>query len=125
MIDDDAALARSIELVLADHHHVEVHTSARRALARLEAGVRYDAIVCDVMMPEMTGIDFYAEVSRLLPELASQIIFMTGGAFTVRAREFLDRIENPQLDKPFDSARLLSLIARQVARRPSAQSGVV
>ena len=52
----------------------------------------------------------------LAPELADQIIFLTGGAFTVRAREFLDRVPNACLDKPFDSASLRSLVSSRVAR---------
>ena len=68
------------------------------------------------MMPEMSGIDFHAELERLAPELADQIIFLTGGAFTVRAREFLDRVPNACLDKPFDSASLRSLVSSRVAR---------
>jgi two-component system, cell cycle sensor histidine kinase and response regulator CckA len=116
VIDDDPAMGSAIELLLTDDHEVEVCTSARRALARLEDGASYHAIVCDVMMPEMSGMDFHAELARGRPELAAQIIFLTGGAFTLGAREFLDRIANPRLDKPFDSQSLRSLVNRQVAR---------
>ena len=116
VIDDDRAMANAIGLVLADDHEVEVCTSARRALASVSAGTRFDAIVCDVMMPEMSGIDFHSELASQQPELAAQIIFLTGGAFTLCAREFLDRISNPRLDKPFDSERLRGLVNRQVAR---------
>ncbi len=41
---------------------------------------------------------------------------MTGGAFTVSARDFLDRVPNPRLEKPFDSAALRALVNRQVSR---------
>jgi CheY-like chemotaxis protein/two-component sensor histidine kinase len=116
VIDDDPAMGSAIELVLADEHEVEVYTSARRALARLHSGAGYDAIVCDVMMPEMSGADFHSELERTQPELAMQIIFLTGGAFTLRAREFLNRIPNPRLDKPFDSQSLRSLVGLSVAR---------
>jgi hypothetical protein len=64
----------------------------------------------------MSGIDFHFELSSKEPELASQIIFLTGGAVTLGAREFLDRITNPKLDKPFDAERLRGLVNRQVAR---------
>jgi PAS domain S-box-containing protein len=116
VIDDDRAMANAIGLVLADDHDVEVCTSARHALASMHEGRQFDAIVCDVMMPEMSGIDFHSELSNQRPELASEIIFLTGGAFTLCAREFLDRISNPRLDKPFDSERLRGLVNRQVAR---------
>jgi PAS domain S-box-containing protein len=116
VIDDDLAMAKVVGLELSEDHEVEVLTSARKAMKRLLEGERYDAIVCDLMMPEMCGIDFHAELARLLPERAAEVIFMTGGAFTVRAREFLDRVPNPRLEKPFDSASLRAVVARQVSR---------
>jgi two-component system cell cycle sensor histidine kinase/response regulator CckA len=116
VIDDDPAMGSAIELVLGDEHEVEVFTSARRALERLHAGGRYDAIVCDVMMPEMSGMEFHSELACTQPELATQIIFLTGGAFTLRAREFLDRIANPRLDKPFDSQTLRTLVSERLSR---------
>ena len=116
VIDDDPAMGSAIELVLAEEHEVEVLTSARNALARLHAGQRYDAIVCDVMMPEMSGIDFHAELAGSWPEIAAQVIFLTGGAFTRRARDFLDRVENPRLHKPFESRSLRALVSQCVSR---------
>jgi hypothetical protein len=50
------------------------------------------------------------------PEQATEIIFLTGGAFTLHAREFLDRVPNPRLDKPFDSNSLRAIVNRQVSR---------
>jgi two-component system cell cycle sensor histidine kinase/response regulator CckA len=40
---------------------------------------------------------------------------MTGGAFTVRARQFLDAVPNPHVEKPFDVGRLRALVAKLVA----------
>jgi PAS domain S-box-containing protein len=116
VIDDDPALLNAIGLVLGEDHEVEALTSARRALALLSAGERYDAIVCDVMMPEMSGADFHSALASVHPELATEVIFLTGGAFTLHAREFLDRVPNPRLDKPFDSNSLRALVNRQVSR---------
>ncbi len=114
VIDDDPAMGSAIQLVLTDDHEVEVFTSARRALARIVDGADYHAIVCDVMMPEMSGVEFHGELARAEPDAAAQVIFLTGGAFTVGAREFLDRVENPRLDKPFDSHSLRALVNRVV-----------
>jgi CheY-like chemotaxis protein len=114
VIDDDPAMVSAIQLVLTDDHEVEAFTSAKRALARIQGGGNYHAIVCDVMMPEMSGVDFHGELVRAEPDAAAQIIFLTGGAFTLRAREFLDRVENPRLDKPFDSQSLRALVNRVV-----------
>jgi two-component system cell cycle sensor histidine kinase/response regulator CckA len=116
VIDDDSAVGHSIALLLRDDHEVEVLTSSRHALRRLRGGERFDAILCDVMMPEMSGADLHAELAHTEPALASAIVFMSGGAFTLPAREFLDRIPNPRLEKPFDAEQLRRMINRQIAR---------
>lgn len=64
------------------------------------------------MMPEMTGMDFYAELSRTAPELAKRVVFMIGGAFTVGASKFLESAPNRRLDKPFNAEALRATIAR-------------
>ena len=57
-------------------------------------------------MPEMTGMDLYDALKDTDPDLTARIIFMTGGTFTQRARDFLASVPNPALDKPFDLAML-------------------
>jgi CheY-like chemotaxis protein len=87
-------------------------TEARQALARITKGERYDVVLCDLMMPVMTGMDLYAEIVRLAPKLVGRLVFMTGGAFTPRARAFLESVVNPCLEKPLDTGKLRSIIAR-------------
>lgn len=114
IIDDDAAVGAALKLVLSDEHEVRFDTSARRALERLSGGERYDVILCDLMMPELSGMDFHRELETLDAGLAQQVIFLTGGAFTLGAREFLDRVSNPHLSKPFNWPQLRALIAQQL-----------
>ena len=66
------------------------------------------------MMPELTGMDLHAEVSRVAPDQGSRMIFITGGAFTPAARQFLDTISNPRLEKPFGLEELRAMV-RSVA----------
>ncbi len=87
-------------------------TDAKQALERISAGERYDVILCDLLMPVMTGMDLYAEVVRAAPKLAGRIVFMTGGAFTSRARAFLASVANQCLEKPLDMSKLRSFLAR-------------
>ena len=63
------------------------------------------------MMPQMTGMDLHAAMTGRFPEQAKRVVFVTGGAFTARAREFLDQVPNQSLEKPVDGAKLLALIA--------------
>jgi CheY-like chemotaxis protein len=77
-------------------------------------GQRFDAILCDLMMPEMSGPRFYEELARLAPEQAQRVIFMTGGAFTEQSRAFLSDTGLPCVDKPLELQRLHDLLAAMV-----------
>jgi signal transduction histidine kinase len=112
VVDDEPMLCRAIERILGTSHHVTSVTSAKDALARIGGGERFDVILCDLMMPEMSGMDLYDEVRRSAPGQAEKFIFMSGGAFTDNSRAFLARLPNDAIDKPFKGAGL-----RQVVRR--------
>jgi PAS domain S-box-containing protein len=112
VIDDERLVGEAIARSLGEESDVEVATDAQQGLARIDAGARYDVILCDLMMPVMTGMDLYAEVVRRAPQLAGRIVFMTGGAFTARARAFLESVVNPCLEKPLDMSKLRSLLAK-------------
>lgn len=111
VIDDDPLVARSIVRTLGPDHQVESVNAAAEALARLEAGQRYDAILCDLMMPEMSGMELFERLSRSVPDQAHRIVFVTGGAFTERALEFLVKTTNPCVEKPFNPAQLRSAVS--------------
>lgn len=114
VVDDDRMVTQAIQRSLRDVHDVEAVTDARVALEMLTSGEPYDVVLCDLMMPEMSGMDLYNELSRLAPQQTERIIFLTGGAFTKAAGEFLDRVENRCLEKPFDIAELRSLISERM-----------
>jgi CheY-like chemotaxis protein len=112
IVDDERLVGEAIARSLAEESEVEVVTDAEQALARIAAGERYDVVLCDLLMPVMTGMDLYAEVVRTAPKLAGRIVFMTGGAFTARARAFLESVGNQCLEKPLDMSKLRSVLAR-------------
>ncbi|HMC95739.1 MAG TPA: response regulator [Polyangia bacterium] len=116
VIEDEPALGRVLQRLLAPHR-VNVVTRASEALGRVAAGESFDLILCDLMMPEMTGMDFHAELSRSFPAVAARVVFMSGGAFTPGAREFLERTPNRRIDKPIDTARLRQLVEEALARK--------
>jgi signal transduction histidine kinase len=117
IVDDEPALGRTLSRALEDTHDVEATTSAKELLARIAAGERFDVIVSDLMMPEMTGIELYEHLERAAPEQARRVVFLTGGAFTQTAREFLAKAQNPTLEKPLQRKELLSTIADVVQRQ--------
>jgi CheY-like chemotaxis protein len=101
---------------LSDIHDVRTATDARTALGYITAGERFDLIVCDLLMPRMRGMDLHAELVSRDDGTAERMIFMTGGAFTPRASEFLANVKNPKLTKPFDLGAFERMIAENLAR---------
>jgi CheY-like chemotaxis protein len=97
---------------LSRYHDVTVSNSGRDALDRIVGGERFDVIVSDLMMPEVTGMEIHRELSRQVPDQARRMVFLTGGAFSASAQQFLDRVQNPWLEKPFDLPDLLAIVAR-------------
>jgi CheY-like chemotaxis protein len=115
VVDDDASVASSLARQLRQHDVTSV-TTARAALDLLHAGKAFDVILSDLMMPGMSGMELHAEVARMSPDLASRIVFITGGAFTAAANAFLDCIENERLDKPFTGPEVRAAIDRVLDR---------
>jgi signal transduction histidine kinase len=111
VVDDEPVLLSALGRTLGERHDVVRSRGGRDALDRLRSDAGYDAIVCDLHMPDVSGREFHAAVRALEPTLADRIIFMTGGVFTDAMREFLAGVSNPVLDKPIDLIRLDELLA--------------
>jgi CheY-like chemotaxis protein len=113
VIDSEPLVRESIAEVLATDVDVTTAGDAREGLRRILSEDRaFDLVLCDLMMPEMTGMELYLEVVRAAPAIASRIIFMTGGVFTPRAKAFLENLGNPCLEKPLRMDKLRSLLSR-------------
>ena len=110
VIDDEALVRAFVERALTGEHEVTVEACAEDGLLRIENGQRFDVILCDVMMPQMTGIEFYQVLSVIEPDQAARVGFITGGAFTGGTQRFLDSAPNPKLEKPFRVDRLRSFV---------------
>lgn len=116
VIDDEPNLLKSMELLLTDAHDVVGAASGEAALRLLARDSAFDAVVCDLMLGEVDGVQVYEAARALEPGLEQRFVFMTGGAFAPRARSFLTQVKNPTLDKPFAVERLLAAIEEAVAR---------
>jgi signal transduction histidine kinase len=114
VVDDEPLMHRVVYRMLAPDHDLTSFASVREALECIRGGRSFDVILCDLLMPEMTGMDLHAELLRTAPRMAGRLVFMTGGAFTARAREYLDKVENPRIEKPFDAQHLRLLIQRML-----------
>jgi PAS domain S-box-containing protein len=110
VVDDEPSILSTLRRILADAHDVTSTTSALDAIRRIASGERYDVILCDLIMPHVTGMDFYAELMQFEPEQARRVVFLTGGAFSPRARSFLDEVPNLRLEKPFNQVDLKRVV---------------
>jgi two-component system, NtrC family, sensor kinase len=112
VIDDDAAVARAIARILSAEHDVSVEIDAGKAIECIQDGERYDAIVCDLTMTPVSGVDVYCALRRCAPELLLHLAFVTGGVFTAAAHELVATTKCPILSKPFARGDLLALVRR-------------
>jgi len=118
VVDDQAMVATLLARVLSDGCDVVVKNGGREAIALLTASDPpwFDLVLCDLMMPGVSGEKVFAEVTAKRPELTERFIFMTGGAFTPTGRHFLETTNSPVLEKPFDLARLRAIVDTHLNR---------
>lgn len=114
VVDDEALIGRALARILAKEEVVTVE-DARKALALLEQAPAFDVVLCDLMMPGLSGPEFYRAACRGRPELEARFVFMTGGAFTEVGNDFLEGMGGRVLYKPFDPARVIACV-QEVAR---------
>lgn len=115
VVDDEPRMGRALQRLLAADHDVTAVLSAQEALELVSGGARFDVVLCDLMMPGMSGMDLHARVESAAPEVAARMVFMTGGAYTGGAQRFLARVPNQRLEKPFRPEALEALIAELMA----------
>jgi signal transduction histidine kinase len=84
-------------------------TSAAQALERLREQP-FDAVLCDVMMPELDGIGFYEALQAQAPALAPHVGFISGGGFTPSTLAFIAGLGPRCLGKPFTREELAQLL---------------
>ena len=109
IVDDDRPVAAAIAFELGEHD-VVVAESGREALAILRRDKNFDVILCDLMMPEISGMDVYESIRLVDPTLLGRVVMMTGGAFTTRAGQFLADVDAPMIEKPFHAGQLHAVV---------------
>jgi PAS domain S-box-containing protein len=115
IVDDEDLIRRALARMLGREHEVVAVESGEQARALLRTDAGFDVVLCDLMMPEMTGMELHALLAKTDPVLAARVIFISGGAFTPPAAEYLSSVENTLVEKPFNLAELSALVTRRVA----------
>lgn len=111
VIDDEPDITEVVSRMLSQHTVETIH-SGQAAIDRLLLGEPdIEVVLCDLQMPHITGMDIYEAVHAERPALAERFVFITGGAFTPRASQFMDRFAHRTLKKPFDLLDLQDTVA--------------
>lgn len=117
VIDDEPMIRSLVTRVLSSYFQVTSADGVRAALAALNESQEYEAILCDLMMPGESGMDFFAVLRRLYPQLVRRVAFITGGAVTPDTSKFLETAARPVLNKPFNPASLAAFVEQLVAQQ--------
>jgi CheY-like chemotaxis protein len=80
--------------------------SGEEAFALSSKDQRFDVVLCDIMMPKMSGIDLHRWLAESYPRLAPRVVFVTGGALIAIATSYLERVPNQRIKKPIDGLAL-------------------
>ncbi|MGC4087078.1 MAG: response regulator [Polyangiaceae bacterium] len=115
VIDDEELVRATLQRLLSPPHALTNAASAQQALGLIEAGQRFDVILCDLMMPGMSGIDLHHALAKTCSDQARRMVFMTGGNFTSSGSDFLDTVANARLAKPFLPVEVRELVLQQLA----------
>jgi PAS domain S-box-containing protein len=110
VIDDEPQLGKTIQRALGQAYDTTIVTSGRRALEVLADDKEFAVIICDLLMPDVSGVDVFEQMQSLHPQLVERMVFITGGTFTEVTREFAETCQRPVLLKPFDVQALRELV---------------
>jgi CheY-like chemotaxis protein len=110
VVDDEPMLATTLRVLLGRSYDVTVASSGEHARQILDLDRDFDAVLCDLMMPGVSGIDLFHWLASAEPALARRTIFMTGGAFTDEGHDFLATVGNRRVHKPFEPEALEALL---------------
>lgn len=119
VIDDEPCIQSLLKDILLTCS-VHIASTGQEAIEQLTNG-SFDIIFCDLKMSDISGMEIYEYVRENRPCVATRIVFMTGGAFTQDAHNFLLNLQHPVIQKPFDIAKIRYLV-RTYAAHPEASS---
>jgi PAS domain S-box-containing protein len=116
VIDDEPMVGVVVQRTLEHDHLVVTETQGSDGLSRLlHDSPDYDVILCDLMMPQMSGVELYERIEKLVPRYKDCVIFLTGGAFTPQAHDFLSTFNGAHMEKPFEPQHLRRIIAAKLS----------
>jgi len=116
LLDDNYGVLNAMARSLGKSHTITTSTQARSSLTRIFEGERFDAVLCDLTMPDMSGIAFYMMLRERCPAQAERVILLSGNLDAPAVQVFLSKIPNFRFAKPWNIAEIKSAIEELVAR---------
>jgi CheY-like chemotaxis protein len=116
IVDDDPLVAHAMNRMLKGTYDVLVTDGPLDVLTRLRDGQSFGVLLCDLTMPDMTGMELSARVASERPELENRMVFISGGAYTREAVAFANAPGRHFLQKPFREPELRRVIERALGR---------
>jgi CheY-like chemotaxis protein len=116
-------LLKAFKRILPDVFEVVFARSGQEALDLIERDGPFDVIICDIMMPGVSGDEVYHAAVSAHPELSGRFVFITGGAFTKKSSEFVRNTDNICLEKPIDGNELIGVINKMTKESKDSANG--
>jgi CheY-like chemotaxis protein len=117
VVDDEEVIGYLIQRVVNNlGYGVEWVTNCEAALDKITAQ-RYDLILSDFRMPNMTGEEFYHRLADMEPPMLKKLVFITGDTVSSKTMKFIKDRRIPYLSKPFDLKKLETLIQNRIHER--------
>jgi two-component system NtrC family sensor kinase len=115
IIEDELPIAGLLSRILKlEGHTTDLTTDGNQALARIRRA-HYNAIICDLKMPGLSGQEFYQRLVEMDSPLVQRIIFITGDVINPETQTFLEKTGRPCISKPFLQEDVLAIV-RQIFR---------
>jgi CheY-like chemotaxis protein len=125
VVDDEPLVIEMLERILRREYDVVAVSCGRDALDQVDSGKWFDAIVSDVMMPNMTGLELLEELVERAPDQAKRLIFLSGGVFTQETRRRLAELGTLQLEKPISTKDLRRSVLSVASEPPPISSAAM
>jgi PAS domain S-box-containing protein len=122
IVDDEPLVASALCRLLRSRGYDAESAPDGRSGAQLALSGRFDAIVCDLMMPGFSGVDLHDELASERPDLLDRLLFLSGGAFSPREQAFVETSKRTVLAKPWTADGILAAVAAVVARRATGRT---
>jgi CheY-like chemotaxis protein len=123
IVDNEPLIVRALSRLLRADYDVETAGGGYEALELIVHESPFDLVLCDLAMPEMSGIELFREALRVAPEMGPRFVFVTGAALSEQTQTLLGGLPNRVLEKPIQPEVLRGVVEQLLGTSPTAVPG--